>query len=420
MNIEGKRLLVLGSKLLLAEIVKKAQSMGVIVGVTDYVPYEDAPGKQIADEYYNVSLADVESVADIVREHEFDGVLTGFTDSYLEYYREICESAHVPCYGTESLLSIATNKRLFKEMCVAAGLSVIPGGASSLWGDAEAIAKQNGYPLILKPADNSGSRGVVRCETEHDLHDAFDYALSFSPSKTVIVEKYMRCESMGISYFIVDGEPTLTSTCDRGMYVSGDSGSSIASSLLYPSKHAKRYIEQVDSVVRSMLQSNGFKNGMLSLQAFADDEDFYFCEMCFRPSGGHHYIFIEDQTGLDELGMLIEFSVTGRIESFDASSVNPCFQEPCAVGKILGIPGKLIDKIDGIDALSDSEEVLFVSPSIREGETIGVDGTTAQVIASVWYKCNQLEDRNNVFERITLPLTVTDVEGNSLIQERIG
>ncbi|MBR2954892.1 MAG: hypothetical protein IKC21_01860, partial [Ruminococcus sp.] len=98
-TLKDKRLLFLGSTPNIAGMVKTAKEMGVYVLVTDNKSLENAPAKQIADEYADISLADIDKVVDYIKEKNVDGVLTGFSDSYLAYYEEICEKSGLPCYG---------------------------------------------------------------------------------------------------------------------------------------------------------------------------------------------------------------------------------------------------------------------------------------------------------------------------------
>src|SRR5699024_8764544 len=100
-KINGKRLLILGGSRISCEIVKKAKELGIYTIVTDWYPVEKSPAKQIADEYSMTSTTDIEAMERLVREKRIDGITTGFTDSVLPYYAQICERVNLPCYGTE-------------------------------------------------------------------------------------------------------------------------------------------------------------------------------------------------------------------------------------------------------------------------------------------------------------------------------
>lgn len=414
-SVNGKRLLVLGSTELISVIVKKAKDMGVYTIVTDNRPLEKAPAKQIADAYFNIDFSDVEAIKALISEHHIDGVLTGFTDSYMNYYLTICNETGLPCYGNKQSFDIATDKAIFKKACIDSKVPVIPGVTAYTYEDAAEFSREVGFPLMLKPVDNSGSRGVIKCESLEKLESAYAYALSFSTIGKVIIEKYMDCDNIAVSYFAADGEIRLSTTDDRMIYKSPESGASISSYSEYPSKYTDRYIREVNDNVINMLKDNGFDNGMISLQAFVDEDSFYFCEMCYRLSGGQHYILTKNQNGIDQLALLIQFAVTGSCsDEWDKDKETPYFDERFATLRIIGEPGKVIDKLEGFDAILKNERVIKASSTKQVGDTIGQSGTTAQIIGKISYKFSKDENRAIVAQGMLNELKIEDENGQSI------
>lgn len=414
-NLAGKKLLILGGKSLMVDMVAKAKKMGIYTIVTDNRPYENSPAKKAADKYYNISFSEIDKIVEMIKEERIDGVLTGYTDSYMEYYLEICEAAGLPCYGGREQFKIATDKSTFKKNCIEAGVPVIPGKEVYSLQEAIAEAEKQGYPVILKPADNSGSRGVIKCLSETEIEQAYLYAKSFSSMGIVILEKFMDCENIAVSYYASDGEIRLTTTCERKLHISEETGSSITSFTQYPSKYTDRYIKEVNGKVIEMLKKNKFENGMIAFQMFVDEENFYFCEMCYRPSGGHHYILIDDQNGIDEMSLMIEFAVTGSCRaSWNANKETPYFKNSCAMVKIIGTEGAVIGKYEGIEKVQAREEVIKVIPMITPGDVVGADGTTAQILATLWYRCPLGSDPEEFAEYLAKDFVIEDTEGNSI------
>ena len=414
-DLKGKRLLILGGKGVMADMVERARALGVYTVVTDNRPYEVSPAKQIADAWYNISFSDIDAMVDLIRRERIDGVLTGFTDSYLDYYERVCAAAGLPCYGGKKQFTIATDKSAFKKACVASGVPVIPGREVRTLAEAEQEAARHGYPVILKPADNSGSRGVIKCMGPEELAEAFTFAMSYSTIGVVILEKFMDCENIAVSYFAADGEIRLTTTCERRLHISRETGSSITSFTEYPSRYTDRYLREVNDAVLDMLHRNGFDNGMIAFQAFVDEKSFYFCEMCFRPSGGHHYILIEDQNGVDEMALLIRFALCGSCrQAWQPERETPRFPTDCAMVKLIGTPGAKVARITGVEAVRSRPDVISVIPRVEVGDTVGADGTTAQVLATIWYRCGEGKDPRGIAEEIAGQLRVEDEAGTPL------
>ena len=414
-HLKGKKLLVLGSTELISVIVKKAKELGVYTIVTDNRPIDKAPAKQIADKYYDISFSEIEQIHELIIKEKIDGVMTGFTDSYMQYYLKICETAGLPCYGGEHQFLIATDKSAFKKACIGSGVPVIPGITADNYDETHDFCVNNGFPVMLKPVDNSGSRGVIKCESEDELKEAFDYAMSFSSIKKIMVEKYMDCENIAVSYFASNGNIVLSTTDDRKMYISEESGSSISSYSEYPSIYTDRYIKEVNDKVIDMLKTNGFREGLISLQAFVDDNSFYFCEMCYRLSGGQHYLLVENQHGIDQLALQIEFALTGSCEkNWNYKNETPLFDETCAMLRIIGKPEKTISTIEGFDAALNDPDVIKSYQTLRQGEVIGKDGTTAQVIGNILYKFSKEEDAHSAADRMFNKLKITDENNESI------
>lgn len=413
--LEGKRLLILGGGSDMISVTRLAQSMGCVVFIIDYYDTLRSPAKLVADCASDISIFDTEVVVQYIKDNHIDGVLTGYTDSYLMQYLTICKKAGLPYYGSERAFGIATDKMLFKQACIESGVGVIPGTNAYSFEEAKLFARKNGYPLMLKPTDNSGSRGVIKCESPEALKSSYDYALSFSKSQNVIVEKYMECDSVVCSYQLSNGQAYLSAFCDRDIYMSLETGSAYTSEARYPSPYLKRYLLEEDDNMKRLFRKNGFTDGMVGVMGYVDDQGFYWCEMTYRPSGGHHYTLIKDQTGIDGLALLIEFAVTGRTDSYDPSRENPDFPEYCGMIHIPGIPGKKVASMEGVDDISALPFVMEVCEELRPGQTVGKDGTTAQTVASVWIKGQDQQQYQKNVETVRSMLKVLDEEGNSLL-----
>lgn len=415
--LQGKKLLIMGGGSDMVNVTKLAQSLGCRVFVTDYYDMLRSPAKLVADESAQISIADIDALVDYIHEKEIDGVLTGFTDSYIEYYLKVCQKAGLPYYGSEKAFGIATDKMLFKKACQESGVGVIPGTNAYDFETVVAFSEQNGYPLIIKPTDNSGSRGVIKCERAEDLRECYEYALSFSPSKNVIVEKFMDCDSIVSSYQLEGSTARLSAFCDRIPYVAKEGGSAITKEARYPSRYLNRYLAEQDASMKKLFADNGFSDGMVGVMGFVDDNGFYMCEMTYRPSGGHHYTLINDQTGIDGLKLLIEFAVTGKTDSYDPTKENPVFRDCCAMIHIVGDPGKTIASFSGMEEIRNLPYVMEVSQGLRPGMIIGKDGTTAQTLISIWLKASDWDEYNLRVNEIKAMLSVLDSEGNSLVLE---
>ena len=125
-NLKGKKLLILGGNALTSDIVLKAKELGVYTIVTDWNTPDISPAKKLADEIWDVSITDFDTLSILINEKSIDGIITGFTDSYLLPYQYLCECNKLPCYASKEQFEITLDKDLFKKICIANNVPVVP------------------------------------------------------------------------------------------------------------------------------------------------------------------------------------------------------------------------------------------------------------------------------------------------------
>ena len=409
--IKGKKLLILGSNALSCDIVNTAKELGVHTIVTDWNPIENAPAKQIADEYWLDSLMDYNTLAPKIMESGIDGILTGFTDSWLLPYQHLCELTGLPCYGTKETFEITIDKSKFKQHCINYGVPIIPYYNVATF-DSSIISHSNN--VIIKPVDNSGSRGVIVCKDACDYIRCLDYALSFSAKKEVVIEKYMDMDSWAASYTIQDGILSLSTLNDRLEHKSSETAA-ITTAGIYPSKYIDLYLEEMDEKMKRMFMAMGVTNGVLSVQGFVDGENFYVMEMGYRLTGGQHYVFSKYENGISALEQLIHFAITGKMADFSiAEKDTPKFKDLCLNLCILGKEAR-VARIEGQEYVENLPEVIHANFMKQVGDQIGMDGTTSQKIANLHLVLKDRDDMNRVISDIQDHFHAYDEEGNDLV-----
>lgn len=412
MDIKGKKLLILGANAVTCDIVNAAKALGVYTIVTDYNPVEKAPAKLVADEYWNDSIMDYDVLLHKIKEHNVDGILTGFIDIVLLPYQHLCELAGLPCYATKKVFETTMDKAKFKQLCRDNGVPVIPEYDLATF-DPSIINEKN--KVIIKPVDNSGSRGVILCETPSDFKRCLDFALSFSVKKQVVIEKYMEMDSISASYTIQDGIVSLSTLNDRYVHKAADGGS-VTCAGIYPSKYYDSYMEKMNDKMVKLYQAAGLKNGVLAVQFFTDGEEYYVMEMGHRLSGGQHYLYSKQENGISALDCLIHFAVTGRMADFSiAEKDNAKFKHNYCHLFILGKQAK-IARFEGLDQVKSLPEIIDFTQMQQIGDMIGPDGTSAQKVVGLHLKVKDRSDLSRVIKNeIEGVLHFYDENGNDLV-----
>lgn len=414
LDLRGKRLLILGGIALSSEIVKHAKNLGLEVYVTDYLT--DSPAKKISDKSFMVSTTDISGLTRLVSKENIDGILTGFVDMLLPFYQQVCERTNRPCYGTKDQFNKLTNKQEFKKLCRSFNIPVVDEYEISQPHRVIDVEGLN-YPVILKPVDNSGGRGIFICNTPEDLLLKYKKSLTFSPSKQVLVERYMRAKEATIFYFVQNGEVYLTSMGDRHVkhFQSGIIPLPVA--YTFPSIHLERYQKTLHNQVVDMLKSTGIKNGIVFIQSFVEDGVCIFYEIGYRLTASLEYKIISHDSGYDPLDLMINYAITGNSVMPDVKTLaNPYFRKFYCNITFLAKPGK-IGKIKGVEETLLNKNVLDVFLSYQENEIIPEQalGTLGQVIARVFAYAETKEELANLMDKIQDTIKVCTPEGENML-----
>ena len=410
-DLKGKKLLVLGGDARSKDIVECAKQLGVYSIVADWYDLKRSPAKLIADEYWNQDIFQTEEVADLIRSNHVDGVITGFSDSYLLQYNKICTAANLPCYATADVFKVTLDKALFKQACIDNGVPVVPAYDLATF-DPAVIS--DSFKVIVKPVDNSGSRGIKVCQSPEDFSSCLEYALSFSQKKQVVIERFMEMDSFSVSYTIQDGVISLSTINDRIVHKTADGGA-VTVGGIYPSKYIHSYLTVMDEKVKQMYRNIGVKNGVLFIQGFTDGKDFYFYEMGYRLSGGRHYIYTKHQNDTSSLEYLITFALTGKMADYPIiEKDNALFPQLCCQVNVLGKEG-VITAIEGYEYVQAMPGVIYSSLIKNVGDTIGADGTTAQQCVSIYMVVDDYEAFESKLNDIEQHLHLYDKDGNDLV-----
>lgn len=421
MKLKGKKLLIMGGPALACDIVKKARLLGIYTIVTDWYPESLSPAKKIADESFMISTSDVDAVVSLIRQEKIDGVITGFTDSTLQYYQKVCEKAELPCYATAEQIGISTDKRKFKNMCKKYNVPVVEEYCIDDIFDSNQL-KRIKFPVVIKPVDNSGARGISICNNRQEFIRAYEKALSFSESKSVIVERYMRAKEATIFYVFRDGAIFLMGIGDRHTKNNQEGFISLPVAYIFPSRYLNNYLEEQNSKVIEMFNSLKMKNGMVFIQSFIEDEKYIFYEMGFRLTGSLEYKIMEPLIGINHLELMIEFSITGKMGETDLfKNLNPKYSSYGCNITLLARPGQ-IGKIEGIKTLFSFPEVIDVFPSYKEGDVIPdiAKGTLQQVVLRVFAVTRTKAELIKVIEKIHDVIRVTSISGENMLLDKLN
>ncbi len=420
MDIKGKKLIFLGGSGLDACAVKRAHELGLTTIVANKYDTDRSPAKKIADEAWQIDFSDTEKMVSLIKEKHVDGIFVGWTDSHLQHYVKICEKAGLPCCGTAEQFDILSNdKRRFKQACRTYGVPTPYEYHLTVECKREDL-NQIRYPVLVKPADESGSRGIKRCDTEEELVSYYKELYKNSESKKIFVEQYIDSDKeIYIHYTVQNGYCSLSSTFMKQKPVHEGKVASSAILHVFPSSYIDLYRRTAEPAVIHMFNSLGLKNCIVMMQGFISNGQFYFYESGLRMGGEQFYVFADPLNGINALDMMIEFSVTGKMTCGNAKlQDNPKFSKSCCNYYITLNPGR-ISSISGIETVEKMPQLLQCATFKKIGDDISKTNSLDRVI----YRLHVMDDTPNslakTLERISHTLRILDENGNEMQVEEL-
>ncbi len=420
MNLKGKKLLLLDGSSLAACAVQRAKEMGVTTIVANYYPAEKSPAKKIADECWNVDFSNIDEMVRLIKENNVDGIFVGWTDSHLPFYAQICEKAGLPCCGTVEQFDILSNdKRRFKEMCVQYGVPTPEIYDVDIHFRREDLDKIV-YPVMVKPADGSGGRGIMRCETEQELIAHYKELYDASESKKIVCERYIDSSNeIFIHYTVQDGYCSLSSSFLKYKITTEKGKAASCLFHMFSPKFLDDYKRDVEPSVAKMIQALGIKYGNVMFQGFEENGKLYFHESGLRMGGEQFYVFAERLNGISSLELMIEFALTGKMTEYDAKTQdNFKFSQYCCNYYIPLKPG-VITKIEGVDEINAMPQLLQNRQFKFVGDEIASTSSLDRVIFRLHVMDKTKEGFVNSLCKISETVKILDQNGEDMQLQKL-
>jgi carbamoyl-phosphate synthase large subunit len=197
--MDKKSILIFGVGELQRSIIRRAKLKGLFTIGID--PCADAVCKDEVDAFEIVGGQDFEGTCAVVEKYSIDAIVTAATDKPLVMMARIAEKYGFPFYSVETA-QWSTDKYQMKQRFLEGGVPCARGRLIAKVEEADDLY----YPLIVKPRDNSGSRGVKLCRNKEELQEAMQEALQYSHLDTVLVEEYIEGQEYSIEGLHYDGK----------------------------------------------------------------------------------------------------------------------------------------------------------------------------------------------------------------------
>lgn len=350
--------MILGGSILQLPAIKKAKEMGLNVAVLDMD--ENAIGFKYADMPFIMSTIDIEGATKIAKEIKPDGVMTLASDLPMRTVSYIAKELNLVGVSEETAFN-TTNKGAMRKKLNEFGVPIPQFFIVENFDEFLEVIKNFEGKFIVKPADNSGSRGIFLVNGNKNYKEIYDYTRSFSRSDSVLVEEYMEGHEVSVETIAYKGEINVIAITDKlttGAPYFVEMGHSQPTSFSYPTK------AQIANVAIMANKAVGIKNGPSHTEIKVTDEGPKIVEIGSRLGGDNITTYLTPlSTGVDMVEACIKIALG------EAPITNPKLNKGSAIRYFDTKAGK-IEKVSGIDKAKTIEGIIEIVVLKNEGDTI--------------------------------------------------
>ena len=345
-----KKLMILGAGVCQVPIITLAKKIGLYTIVVSIDG--NYPGFELGDKSYRIDVREKEKLLEIAKRENISGVLTDQTDISVPTVAYIADKMGLPGIGYDCALRF-TNKYKMRQYCQGIGVQIPDYFQSATLEDAIKFAEHIGPPIILKPVDNQGSRGVSRVGHLIEFEEKFLKAKQYSHEGTVIIEKYISGSEVVVEGFASNQKFTNLMIGDSENFELDDIF--IPKIRIFPTSLNDNLKKKVLILNHRIIDSLGLNFGITHSEFLVDQNTGGIWPIEIAARGGGVFIssdLIPLSCSIDVNELLIHIAMGKHVSIDDAmikerASGYLCFNLP--KGKIIRVDGiEAIKKIPGI------------------------------------------------------------------------
>lgn len=291
--------MLLGGLRYLLPVIEAAHKHDIHVITVDYVPGNIA--HKYSDEYHNVSIIDKEAVLKLAQELKIDGIMSFACDPGVVSAAYVAEKMGLPFQCSYESACILQDKAKFRKFLADNGFNVPNAKGYNKIDDAVNDVDYFNWPVIVKPVDSAGSKGVTRVDEPMELPRAIDHALDYSPSKHFIIEDFLEKEgySSDSDSFSIDGDLVFC-TFNNQYFDENAENEYTPAAYSWPSTMPQWAQNELRSELQRLLTLLDCKTGLYNIETrFCKNGKSYIMEVSPRAGGNRLAEMLKYVTGED-------------------------------------------------------------------------------------------------------------------------
>ena len=389
-----KKVLMLGGSMQQIPAIKRAKEMDYYVITCDYLP--ENPGHQYADEYHNVSTTDIDKVLELAQKINIDGIVAYASDPAAPTAAYVAEKMGLPGNPYESV-KILTQKDLFREFLGKNRFNTPKARGYSSYDEIANEVDEFIFPIMVKPVDSSGSKGVVKVERRSGLKDAVEEALYYSRSKKFVVEEFIEKKGYQVSGdgFSVDGKLVFSSYGNE-LYSGKGTRDYLALGEFWPSLLTKEQKEKVDAEIQNIITALNMRNCAYNIEVILDKNDTpYVIELGPRNGGSYIPQLIEYSTGVNLIDYTLKAAMGEDCSSLTMAETTGVWSNYMLLSKECGI----FDRIEFAPEF-EKHNLLEVHCTAKKGDAVEAYKDTSHSLGTILFKAQSVSEMIQITNNI--------------------
>ena len=387
-----KKIMQLGANYFQSTVIKAAKELGHHVITVDYSP--DNPGHKFSDEYHNVSTIDTEGVLALAQKLKIDGIISYASDVSAPTAAFVAEKMGLPTNPLEAV-TLMTRKDSTRRFLKEHGFNVPINNSFSQINNAIDFFISLSKPMMVKPVDSNGSKGVTKVENESEFKAAFEKAMSFSRQKRIIVEEFISRKGYQVAgdSFLSDGKIVYSGFMNEHFDKLCNPLVPIGES--FPSILSDELKQKATNEIQRFMQLLGMRFGPINMDFIIDEKDnVYIIEIGPRSGGNWITDAIAEATGVNLAQYLVQASLgenTYIPEEKNNGFVASYIIHSLRSGTLQGIEYSMQIKDDIISNVEFSKSGDFVEQFNNAALGIGVMLFRSSSIEEMCYRLDNME-----------------------------
>lgn len=322
-----KKLMLLGGLRYLLPVIEAAHLQGYYVITVDYLPNNIA--HKYSDEYHNVSIIDKEAVLELAKELKIDGIMSFAVDPGVITASYVQNQMNLPSFGPYESVEILQNKDKFRKFLSDNGFNTPWAFGFSDKQEALSSADRFSYPLIVKPTDAAGSKGVTKVDEVSDLSDAIDYAFAHSLKGNIIIEEFIEKEgnSSDSDCFSLNGELKVA-TFSAQRFDENAAGVFTPAAFSWPSTMSMQACDELREEIQRLLTLLHMRTSIYNVETrVGKNGKPYIMEVSPRGGGNRLAEMVRYSTGVDMITACVRAAMGDEIGDIEQKSLEGYWAE---------------------------------------------------------------------------------------------